>query len=83
MPRTGAIEYAEPRGDKAYVRTTPCVVCGKQHEFILDNEAYANWQYGEYIQNSFPDLSAADREILISGTCDECFDQLFPPSPED
>lgn len=62
-----------------HVTTTPCCVCGKQHSFTLNRDKYQRWIMGEHIQNVFPELSIVDREILISGTCGECFDQLFPP----
>jgi hypothetical protein len=79
MARTGAIEYSEERKNLVYIRTTPCVVCNKQHEFIVDRFGYEAWQYGELIQNALPELSPEDCEVLISGTCDECFNELFPP----
>jgi transcriptional regulator GlxA family with amidase domain len=44
----------------------------------LDRSAVTRWQEGENIQNAFPDMSAADREILISGTHAACWDKLFP-----
>ena len=78
MPRTGAIEYAEQiTPTHVLIRTTPCIVCRKQHEYTLNNEKYVRWQYGEHIQNVFTELSVADREILISGTCDDCFNEMF------
>jgi hypothetical protein len=43
----------------------------------LDREAVENWQAGENIQSVFPDMSLADREIMISGTHPECWDKLF------
>lgn len=82
MARTGAIEQARLDGSHVHIRTTPCVVCGAQYYFTLNNEGYVEWQYGQKIQDAFPELSDADREILISGTCDECFNQLFPPEEE-
>jgi hypothetical protein len=84
MPRYGAIEYAEPRGsDKAFVITKPCVVCGNKSEFLLNREGFERWQTDTKIQDALPELSADDRETLISGTCGPCFDQMFPPEPEE
>ena len=31
-----------------------------------------------YMQDIFPNLSVADRELLISGTCYSCWDKMFP-----
>lgn len=77
MAKTGAIEYSESRSHSVFIRTTPCVVCGKQHEFIVNRLGYENWQYGELIQDALPELSDADREVLISGTCSDCFDKMW------
>ena len=30
-----------------------------------------------YVQDIFPDLSVGDRELLISGTCNTCWQKLF------
>ena len=30
-----------------------------------------------YMQDIFPELSVGDRELLISGTCDTCWQKMF------
>ena len=40
-------------------------------------------QRGELIQEALPELSADQRELLISGTCPKCWDELFPPDEWD
>ena len=61
-----------------------CTLCGKGHEtFILDRARFERWQAGEFIQVAFPGLSAADREVIMTGTHDECFNRLFPDDEED
>lgn len=81
MRYRGAIVATEPLPDSEFilVETKACTVCGKRHRFTLNREAFDAWQDHEYIQNAFPNMSAGDREILISGTCDKCFHELFPP----
>jgi len=56
-----------------------CVVCGRIHEpVVLDAEKYYRWKEdGECIQDVFPEMTKDQREILISGTCPECWDELF------
>jgi hypothetical protein len=44
---------------------------------------YERWQNGEHIQNVAPYLSADDRELLISGMCGKCFDEIFAGEDED
>jgi hypothetical protein len=65
-------------GNSIEVTTLPCMVCGTRHTFTLNYGAYMRWQRGQYVQDCFPEMSPGDREILINGTCDECFNQLFP-----
>lgn len=36
------------------------------------------WRRGELIQNALPHLPAGDREVLISGMCGDCMDEMFP-----
>ena len=65
------------------VKTKPCLVCEKYEVWSLDREAVTRWREGETIQSAFPDMSAGDREILISGTHAACWDKLFPGEEED
>lgn len=56
-----------------------CPLCGKGHpSMVLNRDMYVTWQQGVFIQNAFPNLSAEDREVLISGTHPKCFNELFP-----
>jgi len=55
------------------VKTKPCCVCDKYEVWSLDRNAVTRWQEGENIQSAFPDMSAGDREILISGTHAACW----------
>lgn len=43
----------------------------------LDHGAYLAWVGGTAVQTAFPGLRAADRELLISGTCDECWREMW------
>jgi hypothetical protein len=38
----------------------------------------ADWKLGEMIQDAMPYLSSAERELLISRTCDDCWKELYP-----
>ena len=60
-----------------------CWNCNTEHLIFVDREAYENWQNGELIQDALFMLSADEREMLMSGTCGECFDKLFPDQDED
>lgn len=60
----------------------PCHICQEIVELTVPVEGFIAWQRGDYIQDAMPELSADDREMLISGTCPKCWDELFP-SDED
>lgn len=55
-----------------------CQVCGTCYRLSVDAENYLNWQEGEgSIRELLPELSPNERELLISGTCVKCFDDMF------
>ena len=65
------------------VVAVPCRMCDTVHDLTVNVEGFVNWQSGQLIQNALPELSADERELLISGTCDECWQQLFPPDEDE
>ena len=69
--------------DTIVVKTKPCCVCDQYEVWSLDRQAVESWQSGEYIQKAFPNMSAEDREILISGTHPACWNKLFPEEEGD
>jgi len=54
-----------------------CWRCNEHHILAACAEDVDRWQNGELIQNAMPYLSADERELLISGTCGTCFDNMF------
>ena len=60
-----------------------CWKCNTEHLISVEREAYESWQNGELIQDALFMLSADQREMLLSGTCGECWDKLFPNEDED
>lgn len=58
--------------------TKPCVVCGKTSRVTVPLAGYIAWRHhGEFVQNAFPEMSADNRELLISGTHPACWAELF------
>lgn len=43
----------------------------------LDQFAYEAWRAGMLVQKAFPNLTPDERELLISGTSAEGWEQLF------
>lgn len=55
--------------------STTCVWCGKEHLTEMPIDKYRRWHDGEHLQKVFPDWTPDQREIVISGTCPQCWDQ--------
>lgn len=57
-----------------------CRFCDAEHAIFLKYHDYFAWKNRDgFIQDVIPYLSNAERELLISNTCGDCFDKLFPP----
>lgn len=56
--------------------------CGVRYTFNIDPEDYYAFQHGTFAQDAFPYLTADQRELLISQTCGNCFNRMFPPDEE-
>lgn len=55
-----------------------CRSCGRDFMFNVTDEQYKQYVNGEnLIQRIFPELSASQRELLISRTCEDCWNKLF------
>jgi hypothetical protein len=55
-----------------------CRNCNKDYSVGVSVEGHEKWEEGELIQDALPELSSGERELLISGTCDDCWDEMFP-----
>lgn len=64
---------------------TTCPICGKitpvQIRRVADYKDYM--LNGKHAQDAFPYLSAEEREMLISGVCGACWNNLFADEEED
>ena len=65
--------------DAVTVPTQDCWRCRKTDQTIIvirkDWHTF-QWDYAGTVQDMFPYLSAKDREKIITGMCDKCFDDL-------
>jgi len=62
----------------------PCRICAKVSIIECNQSDIEKWVNKQgYIQDLLHYLSAAQRELLISGTCGECFDEMFSLDDED
>jgi len=60
------------------IETAPCIMCRRVSKVEVPTDGYYRWINGELIQYSFPHLPVGQRELLISGTHDECWNNLYP-----
>ncbi len=54
-----------------------CPVCRKEWAVKTTEAAWEAYKRGALAQAAFPDMPLAERELLISGVCDDCFKKMF------
>lgn len=65
------------------ITSKPCPICGDVKVFYVPLEGYIKRINGGLIQDCFPELSADDRERLITGWCPSHWDDLFGGSDDE
>ena len=50
-----------------------CPFCHKEYTVEVPTDGYNRWIGGELIQRAMPEVSADDREALVSGICSDCW----------
>jgi len=66
-----------------HLQTTECHHCKVKHVISVETSDWKKWLTGHYFtQDVFPYLSGAERELLISGYCGDCWNLLFPEPEE-
>lgn len=68
-----------PMDDSKYLVSGKCPRCQEGWQIPVDKNGFDSWRNGALIQKALPELSVNDRELLISGMCARCFDEIFPP----
>lgn len=65
--------------ERNYELNVDCRMCHKTHTLKVRVEDYITFDSPNrpHIQDCFPYLSPAERELLISGICPECWTKLF------
>jgi len=56
-----------------------CKYCNIDHDLDITEWQVARHKNGELAQNVYPNLNREERELLISGTCGNCWDKMFSP----
>ena len=75
---------ADIRFSKASHRVSVrCWSCDQWHHIYgVRADAIRSWRAGALIQDSLGYLTDGERELLISGTCSDCFDQMCAPDDD-
>ena len=60
-----------------------CDITGKLYSVTVPLGLYIVWQEGEHVQKVFPEMSADDREFLISGNTPAEWEEMFKDVKED
>jgi hypothetical protein len=56
---------------------TRCPFCEEKETIEVPADGYRAWQRGALVQDALPDLDAYKREQLITGTCPQCWIDVF------
>lgn len=62
---------------------TKCPICASEKSIPVVSTDYKAWQNGAFVQNAFPYLDDDNRERLVTGTCNECWDNMFAFEDDD
>lgn len=60
-----------------------CLGCYECFDLYVVEKDYNDWVQGTHVQDAFPYLTEGERELLISRTCDDCFEEMFPEEEEE
>ena len=69
--------YVEKFDPHVYVFTGPCVATGQTYSVTVPAAGLFAYNRGAMIQDAFPELSADDREFLLSGFSPAGWEQTF------
>lgn len=54
-----------------------CPMCGGVNYVNVNSDDYDKWKSGMLIQCAFPYLDDCERELLMTGMCDDCWTKLI------
>lgn len=61
---------------------TVCPCCMRMHIVKVAFDDFVAWKNGKLIQKAMPYLEDYEREMLISGVCRRCWDDMFTAGDE-
>jgi len=71
-----------PVNEQKITIPTRCPRCATARGIDVRQSDWDSYKAGAYIQDAFRDLSANDREALMTGYCSSCWDIIFDDEGE-
>lgn len=75
--------FTETLTEDKVTLTTVCPFCSKKHKIVLEGDKAAEYKRGKVayeagyvIQAAFPSFTSSEREFILTGICDECWDSM-------
>lgn len=70
---------SSPNGTNA-VLTRKCPFCGKEHSITVEQHGYLDsmdkLRAGALIQDAFPSFTPDERELIMTGICPKCWNEV-------
>ena len=66
-----------------YVLIRDCIICHEDSRITIPGQGLYDWEHGKLIQNAFPELTADQREIIMTGIHPPCWDLTMKDEDED
>jgi|TARA_B100001094_G_scaffold260310_1_gene260724 hypothetical protein len=64
--------------NRTFSMNCECKICGTWQTIILNKKDFEDWDNGDkYIQDALHYLTASERELLISQTCNDCWKKFW------
>lgn len=65
------------------IKCGPCIHCHNYTFVPVDEDKWQEYQEGKMAQEVWPDSTPEWREMLISGTHEKCWNEMFPQQEEE
>lgn len=77
-------QFKEQGKNMPIIVTKICKTCGQVIEMEVNEKDLVMYRAGVVkVQDAFPYLTPAEREILVSDICGDCFDAMFAKEEEE
>lgn len=80
MVNLNDVVFSPAAKEDMVVLTRKCPICGIEHSITVSQREFLDGQNkirsGALIQDAFPTWKPSEREFIISGICDTCWDNM-------